>query len=254
MPETEAVKGYGTLFQRAIQACAILQTGTVPANNAILWTAVPEGTAGNSIRVALSNPGGTGTLSVSVSGNDITVTLARTGGVITSTAADVIAAIKAHSGASALVRASNYSTSNGTGLVVAVSLTYLAGGSDTVTYETVAEVLNISGPALNLTTIEVTNQSSTERWREYIATLLDGGEFSLDLNFLPAANSQGWILGMIKDVDCRKKRTYRIILSDSGTTTWDCSGYCTKFTPAEPVEGRISASVTIKTSSKPTLE
>jgi hypothetical protein len=112
-------------------AQATLTTGTVGANNAIVFTADEEGTDGNSIRVQLRDPAGNSqALSVDVDGQDIIVNLATDGsGIITSTAALVIAAVNEHDAASGLVTAANAAGSSGAGLVVAVALTALAGGT-----------------------------------------------------------------------------------------------------------------------------
>ncbi len=75
----------------------------------LAYHAVTGGTGGNSVRVAHVNDGPSTTLSVSVSGNDITVHLgtASSGSVI-STVSDVIAAVNASGPASALVVASPF--------------------------------------------------------------------------------------------------------------------------------------------------
>lgn len=112
---------------------AALDTGIVGSNNAITWTARAAGVGGNSATVTLVDPGGTtASLTVDVANNglDITVSLARASSALTSTAQNVIDAIQANGAANALVTVANKSTSNGTGIVAAVSKTNLAGGTD----------------------------------------------------------------------------------------------------------------------------
>lgn len=109
---------------------ASLITGTANASFELLAKA--EGVAGNSITRIVTDPGPTANapLTVSVSGNAITVAVATdTGGVEISTAKQVVDAINAHPGASALVRAGLPSTSNGSGVVVAAVSAPLAGGT-----------------------------------------------------------------------------------------------------------------------------
>lgn len=108
---------------------ASLDIGTGAAG--VRYTAKTKGTGGNSIRVAHVNPNVANTpLSVAVSGNDITVTLANgaTAGTITSTAAQVRDAVNAHAAAAALVSASL--VGDGTGTAVAQAITALLGGSN----------------------------------------------------------------------------------------------------------------------------
>lgn len=90
-------------------------------------TANEAGTAGNGIKLALVDPSAnTQALAVSVAADTIAVSLATDGtGAITSTAADIVAAINAHLVARTLVTASG----DATDAVAAVSATALAGGA-----------------------------------------------------------------------------------------------------------------------------
>ena len=83
---------------------------------------------GNSIAVTFANPGAANSpLSVTVSGNEITVSLATSSaGALTSTAAQVVAAIDASPAASAIVDAYTYRGSTGTGVVAAQARTMLS--------------------------------------------------------------------------------------------------------------------------------
>jgi hypothetical protein len=105
-------------------------TLTVGAGNSkVKVTAVEEGEDGNAIRLSIVNAGASQALAVDVDGRDIIVTAATNGSsVITSTAAQVIAAINEDNTASQLVTAANGAGSDGTGVVAAVAATNLAGG------------------------------------------------------------------------------------------------------------------------------
>jgi phage tail sheath protein FI len=123
----------GTAPNSAAAAAATLLTGVVASNNAITFTAETAGLAGNAITVHLKDPkANSQALSVAVSGTDITVNLATSGaGVITSTAALVIAAVNANASAALLVTASATPTSTGVGLVGAsVKTRALSAGLD----------------------------------------------------------------------------------------------------------------------------
>jgi hypothetical protein len=112
---------------------ASLVVGTVGANNAVKFTALEEGAEGNEITVTVVNPGtASAPLSVDVNnGTDIVISLATNGSsVVTSTAAQVIAAVEAHDAASGLVVATNSGASNGSGVEVAAPKANLAGGAD----------------------------------------------------------------------------------------------------------------------------
>lgn len=114
------------------KVAAKLVTGVAESNNAILWTAKVPGTAGESIKVQLLDPAqASQDLAVSVSGDTIVVSL-ETSAVpaITSTAAEVIAAVNAHLVANQLVTAANAGASTGDGVVAAVAATALDEGAD----------------------------------------------------------------------------------------------------------------------------
>lgn len=107
---------------------ATLTTALAGSNNDVTLLAKTPGTAGNSIRLGIVVAGASTALSVAVAGSDITVNSATSAGAAaTSTAKQVIEAINAHAGASALVWAQDAPGSDGTGVVAALSYTNLAG-------------------------------------------------------------------------------------------------------------------------------
>jgi hypothetical protein len=105
------------------------------ANNDLVFTAQP-GTAGNLISVELVHPGlANQALGVSVSGPAITVNLGTDAGMaITSTAADVTAAIQGDAGANALVSVANAGGNDGTGLVESMPQRFLVGSGAAYVY------------------------------------------------------------------------------------------------------------------------
>lgn len=107
-----------------------LVTGVVANNNAIRWTQL-DPDAGQIPRITLRDPAGNDqALAVDVDGRDIIVSLATgVAGAITSTAAQVIAAVLEHDQASQMVTAANSGASSGAGVVVAVAATPLAAGA-----------------------------------------------------------------------------------------------------------------------------
>lgn len=106
-----------------------LTTGVVANNNAIAWTAKQAGVS--PWHVELLDPAGNSKpLIVSVGNNKISVSLATSGaGAITSTAAQVIAAVNADIVASQYVTASNSGASTGAAAVVAAASALLDNGT-----------------------------------------------------------------------------------------------------------------------------
>jgi uncharacterized protein len=112
---------------------ATLTSGTVAADDGLVWTAATAGAAGNDLRVILRDPGTlSAALAVSVSATVVTVNLATdAAGAIVSTAALVRAAVTAHAAASALLSVDDLGESDGSGVVTAwVKQRSLSGGAD----------------------------------------------------------------------------------------------------------------------------
>jgi hypothetical protein len=109
---------------------ATYTTALVGADNDMTLTAKVGGTGGNAITIALVDPSGNNqALAVTVSELAISVSLATgVAGAITSTAAQVVAAINADATAKMLVTAIVKAGDAGTGIVTALSAANLAGG------------------------------------------------------------------------------------------------------------------------------
>lgn len=128
------------------------------------------------------------------------------------------------------------------------------GGSPTETFTAIAEVTDLSGPGFELKAIDATNHSSTGGWEEFIGGLLSGGEVSFEVNFIPTHATHGYSTGLLKDMVNRTKRNFQLVFPDTGTTTWGFAALVTNFEPKEPVDDKLSASITLKLSGQPTLE
>jgi hypothetical protein len=126
------------------------------------------------------------------------------------------------------------------------------------TYTDVAEVNSISGPSLSADAVEITHHGSGESsdaWREFVVGLLDGGEVSIDVNFLPtdstqADNAAGSIIYAMVE---RTIYYYKIIWSDDDSTEWSFQALVTGFEPDAPVDGKLGASITFKVTGSVTV-
>lgn len=146
---------------------ASLTTALAGTNNDLVFTAKVGGPSGNSIRIEYIVAAGTVPLTISVAGFDITVNVATTSGTPTSTAALVKAALEANPDVNRLITIANAASNDGTGVVAALSITALAGGSLATTPPT-----QVDGDATNghyftgndgLTEIEVVSSDGSSR-------------------------------------------------------------------------------------------
>ena len=117
-------------------------------------------------------------------------------------------------------------------------------------FTTIAEVKSLSGPGLTLETIDVTHHQSTGGWREFIGGLLDGGEVTFDVNFIPSNQTQD---NLWTDLQNRTLRNFELEFPDPGSTTWSFSALVTGFEESAPIDDVLGASVTLKISGQPTL-
>ena len=120
-------------------------------------------------------------------------------------------------------------------------------------FTVVAEVTDLGGPSLTLETIDVTSHDSVNGWREFIGGLLDGGEVSFTINYIPTNSTHDASTGLIKDMKDRTIRNFQLIFPDAGTTTWTIAALITGFEPSEPIDSQLVADVTLKLSGEPSL-
>lgn len=117
-------------------------------------------------------------------------------------------------------------------------------GAGPEVFTAVAEIRNIGGPEVSVDTTDVTPHSTGTPWRHFVPTLIDGGEVSLDLNFLPAAADQA---ALRADMLARTKRNFKVQWPITPTAQQAAfAAYVTKLSPPAPHDGELSASMTLK--------
>ena len=133
------------------------------------------------------------------------------------------------------------------------TLLKIGDGGGTEVFTTIAEVKDISGPGFELATHDATTHSSTGAWREVIPGLLEPGEVTFSIGFIPTNPTHSQTSGLVRDMKNRTKRNFQLVFTDAGQTTWAFSAYVTGFSPQDPVDGLGSADVTLKLTGAPTL-
>jgi len=161
---------------------ATLLVDCAAANADVTYTAINGGISGNDITIAYIDPAGAAALSVVVVGDAITVNLAHDGAAITSTAADVVAAVAASGAASLLV--TGVADGTGLGLVNAEVATNLAdGGVVADTYSTTMTVYDSLGNDIPLTiTFTRTTTGDGGLWEASVAIPSSLGTAAIDLS------------------------------------------------------------------------
>jgi len=117
-----------------------------------------------------------------------------------------------------------------------------------------ANVTNISGPGLSLDTEDVTSHDSTGAWEEVVGTILRSGEVTLDIVYDPAnATHKYAAAGLLYLLVQRTADEFTLVFPDAATTTWTFTALVTGFEPSAPVDGALTASVTMKLTGALTL-
>jgi len=126
---------------------------------------------------------------------------------------------------------------------------------DGATWTDIAGVRDISGPGFSADMIDVTSHSSASAMREKIKSLIDAGELSFDLVWDPEdMTGQRILLNRMLTVSTSAVDAYRLVFKTTNSKTWQFNAAVSKFEPSNPVEGEISASVTLTITGLPTLD
>lgn len=118
-------------------------------------------------------------------------------------------------------------------------------------YVTVAQVADIQGPGLGLDTPDVTAHDSSSAYRAAVGGVKEIGEMTLALVFDPAAASH---VSKWTALTNREHEVFKMTFPDAGSTTWAFRAFVTGFEPTAPVEGRLTANVTLLGTGDPKLE
>ena len=129
------------------------------------------------------------------------------------------------------------------------TLLKIGDGAVSESFTTIAEVTNIGGPGLAL----AATSHSSAGWQEFVGGLLDGGEVTFSINYVPTHATHNATTGLIADMVNRTLRNFQIVFPNVGATTWSFAALVTGFDPSEPVDEVLTADVTLKLSGQPTL-
>lgn len=107
----------------------------------------------------------------------------------------------------------------------------------------ISNVGSISGPTASSEFIDVTNQGSASKYREFIAGVIDPGELTFPVNYDPAAADHQLFHSYLES---QVVYFWKLTFSDSASTTCIFPGVVTGCEVSAPVDGAITMNVTIK--------
>jgi len=118
----------------------------------------------------------------------------------------------------------------------------------------VAQVKSLGGPGISVDTVDVTTHDSTNAWEEVVASIIRSGEVKVDIEYDPNDATHKYASGgLLYDLVSRTPQTYSVVFPSSPTVTWSFSALVTGFEPTGPVDGDLTASVTLKITGEVTL-
>lgn len=106
----------------------------------------------------------------------------------------------------------------------------------------ITQIADVQGPDMSAETIDVTAHDSASSYRETVPSFISSGNVTLELNWDPVAATHVTIRDEFVN---RTKSAYRMTFPDSPSTQWYFAAYVTAFSPAGPLDNKLTASVTL---------
>jgi predicted secreted protein len=129
-------------------------------------------------------------------------------------------------------------------------------GAQAEVFTKIGQLKDISGPNMSRDTIDVTNHDSPGGFREFLASVRDGGEITFAIEYDPGDATHDQDTGLLYLFGLNVRTNFQLIFpvaSGNGFWGYEFSGVVTGFSPKEPVEGSITADITIKVGGAVTL-
>lgn len=111
------------------------------------------------------------------------------------------------------------------------------------------EITSITPPNSQTEEVEATHMLSPNRRREYIAGLIDDGEGTFEMNYVPGSDTDDLIQVAQTDGEARQ---YRIVIPD-GAYGWKIEGTCIVkgYERSVPIDDRMTATLTVRFTGSP---
>lgn len=110
-------------------------------------------------------------------------------------------------------------------------------------FKYIGEVFNITPPSSTIDQVDVTHMLSPLRTREFIDGLIDAGECSFEMNYIPGSESDLLLLAIIATpIGTSRRRTCRIVYPNGAYDTF--SANLQSYEPSIPTDDKMTATVT----------
>src|SRR5437660_1066362 len=122
-------------------------------------------------------------------------------------------------------------------------------GASPEVFTAIAEVYDITGPAVKLDTVDSTHLA--DQWKGFKPTLAEGGEIKFVVNMIPTDATQSVAQGLMADIIGKQLRNFQLVWPDASSTTWPFAAWVTGFAPKAPLTGMLRADITLKLDGAP---
>ena len=114
----------------------------------------------------------------------------------------------------------------------------------------VGSITTVSVDGQTRDAIDISTMDSTNKFREFIPGMLDGGEITLEVNYDgTAAGTANMLAAQLTS----SAQAVVVEFNNGGTTSsWSCSAFITGLGHAIPFDDKVTQSVTIKAAGEPT--
>lgn len=109
-------------------------------------------------------------------------------------------------------------------------------------YTKLGEVTSITPPNEKVDQIDVTHMESPNRTREFIQGLIDPGEMSLDINYVPGGSTDDFIIAWRLAGESRSVK----LTFPSSAAVWTFPAFILGFTPTMGVAEALKAALSLK--------
>ena len=125
-------------------------------------------------------------------------------------------------------------------------------GTSPADWADLGEVSNITLPSANVDQIDVTHMQSPGRTREFIDGLIDAGDCSFDMNYVPGSEGDLILLEILAIPPGRSRtQSLRVVFPDQGggNEVRAFSGNLKSYEPKAPTDDKMTATVSWKVTS-----
>lgn len=123
------------------------------------------------------------------------------------------------------------------------------GATPTEIFTKIGTITNLKPLSVSRDSIDVTHNESSNRFREFIPGLRDGGEISFDIQLDPDGADLDTLYN--DEFNSQTVGNKQILFADG--TDFTFAGFCTKIDADTPTDDKMMLSVTYKVSGKPVL-